>query len=220
MRAKLRKEMTKQYFLLFILGFLASCNNSDSNNVSFGASTDPLLELIKGKNVRQHMLILASDEMKGREAGTDNYDNAADYVIQNFKNYGLKALGDDSTFTQSIRFLESRLDVETAKFSLHKDNTKIDLIFRDDFIRSGGFGDISEEISAPMVFVGYGIVAPEYNHDDFAGIEVTNKILVMLSGAPPGFSTDQRAFYSSSRGKAQVAISRGAVWIITLRTQD
>jgi len=218
MRAKLRKKMNKQFFLLFILGLIASCNQPDSSDASFGPNTDALLERIKGKNVRQHMLILASDEMKGREAGTDNYDNAADYVIQNFKNYGLKSMGDDGVYTQSIRFLESRLDVETAKFSVHKDNTKIDLIFRDDFIRSGGFGGINEEISAPMVFVGYGIVAPEYNHDDFAGVEVTNKILVMLSGAPPGFSTDQRAFYSSGRGKAQVAIARGAVGIITLRT--
>ena len=102
--------------------------------------------------------------------------------------------------------------------SLEKDGESTTLVFRDDFIRSGGFGAAEEEITAELVFIGHGIIAPELDHDDFAGVDVNGKILVVLSGAPPMFDTDRRAFYSSGSGKAAVAVEKGAVGMITLRT--
>jgi hypothetical protein len=101
---------------------------------------------------------------------------------------------------------------------IYNDDQAVDFVFKDDYIRSGGFGNVSEKITAPLVFVGYGIIAPEYNHDDYKGINVKDKILVVLSGAPPNFNTDQRAFYSSGRTKAEIAIAQGASGIISLRT--
>ena len=164
------------------------------------------------------MEILASDEMLGREAGTENYDKAAQYVINNFKALGLQPLGHNGSYEQPIRFLESKLDIESTELIFFKDDHSIDLIFREDYLRSGGFGAIDEEILAPLAFVGYGIIASEYNHNDYENIDVKDKILVMLSGAPAEFTTDQRAYYSSSRTKAEIAIEQGAVGVITMRT--
>ena len=173
---------------------------------------------VSGDEIRRHMEVLADDAMEGREAGTAGYAKAADYVAAQFRSIGLLPGGDRGSFMQSIEFFETRLLPESARFTLHDGDIDISLQFRDDFIRSGGYGEAEEEITADLVFVGHGITAPEYGHDDFAGIDVAGKILVELSGAPPHFATDQRAFYSSSRGKAERAVELGAVGIVTLRT--
>ncbi len=176
------------------------------------------VESVTGAEIRAHMEILAADDMRGREAGTQFYDQAADYVVQQYEALGLEPLGDDGTFFQAIEFLDTRLVRGSARLVLTKDTASQDLVFRDDFIRAGGFGEETEEISAPLTFVGHGIVAPELGHDDFDGLDVSGDILVVLSGAPPQFDTDRRAFYSSRRGKAELAVEKGAVGIITVRT--
>ncbi len=179
---------------------------------------DAAIEKVTGTGVRAHMEALAADNMQGREAGTAGYQVAADYVAAQFREYGLEGLGDDGDFFQEIEFAETRLLPESARLSFVKSGEILELKFRDDFIRSGGYGEARESTDAPLVFVGHGIVAPEYAHDDYAGVDVSGKILVMLSGAPPQFATDQRAFYSSSRGKQALAAELGAVGIISIRT--
>lgn len=182
----------------------------DDNDIALGSIT--------AAEIRAHMEVLAADDMQGREAGTAGYKKAADYVAAGFRNIGLLPLGDDHSYFQNITFFETRLEPESAKLVLHAADADIEFAFRDDFIRSGSYGEPNETVTAPLVFAGHGIVAPEYAHDDFAGIDVAGKIIVVLSGAPPQFATDQRAFYSSSRGKDANAVERGAVGVITVRT--
>ena len=164
------------------------------------------------------MELLASDDMQGREAGTEFYQRAADYVVSQYRAAGLHPLGDDGSYFQSIEFFETRLIPESARFSLGQGDARLALEFPEDFVCAGGYGKAEEEVSADLVFVGHGIVAPDLDHDDYAEIDVAGKILVVLSGAPPGFDTDRRAYYSSSRGKAEVAVQQGAVGMITVRT--
>jgi hypothetical protein len=210
--------MFKKFIIGLFFTTIIACTSSNTDDSNLVNTIDFVVGELKGENVRKHMEVLASDEMLGREAGTENYDKAAQYLIQNFSDLGLKPLGSDSSFEQPIRFIESRLDTESTVMRIYNDDQAVDFIFKDDYIRSGGFGNVSEKITAPLVFVGYGIIAPEYNHDDYKGINVKDKILVVLSGAPPNFNTDQRAFYSSGRTKAEIAIAQGASGIISLRT--
>ena len=179
---------------------------------------DRAIQSVTGAEIRRHMIELASDEMQGREAGTEFYERAADYVVAQYRAIGLEPAGDGGTYLQEIEFFETRLVPESARMSISNGSVSEVLAFRDDFIRSGGYGAADEEITAPLLFAGHGIVAPELRHDDFAGVDARGKILVVLSGAPPGFDTDRRAFYSSSRGKAAVAVERGAVGMIVVRT--
>ncbi|MEQ9563924.1 MAG: M28 family peptidase [Woeseiaceae bacterium] len=183
-----------------------------------GADHELALGSITAAEIRGHMEVLAADEMQGREAGTPGFKKAADYVAAEFRGIGLLPLGDEQSYFQSIDFFETRLEPDSAGFVLHAPGDDIELLFRDDFIRSGGYGEPTESVTAPLVFVGHGIVAPEYAHDDFADIDVAGKIVVVLSGAPPQFATDQRAFYSSGRGKDVNAALRGAVGVITVQT--
>ena len=176
------------------------------------------LDSITGDEIRNHMEVLADDDMQGRAAGTVGFDSAAKYVAGQYRSIGLLPLGDKGSYFQEIRFFETRLREDSAAATLSNGETEVELIFRDDFIRAGGYGEKNESITAPLVFVGHGITAVEYGHDDFSEVDVTGKILVTLSGAPPQFATDQRAYYSSSRGKQAVAVQRGAVGIIVVRT--
>ena len=210
--------MFKKFIIGLFFTTIIACTSSNTDDSNLVNTIDFVVGELKGEIVRKHMEVLASDEMLGREAGTENYDKAAQYLIQNFSDLGLKPLGSDGSFEQPIRFIESRLDTESTVMRIYNDDQAVDFIFKDDYIRSGGFGNVSEKITAPLVFVGYGIIAPEYNHDDYKGINVKDKILVVLSGAPPNFNTDQRAFYSSGRTKAEIAIAQGASGIISLRT--
>jgi hypothetical protein len=73
-------------------------------------------------------------------------------------------------------------------------------------------------VSAPVVFAGFGVVAPELHHDDYAKVDVHGKIVMILSGAPANFPTDQRAFYSGSHLKERVAAQHGAVGLLSLNT--
>ncbi len=180
------------------------------------------LVAVTGSGVRAHMEVLASDAMEGREAGTGGYERAANYVAGQFADLGLEPLGDNGGYFQPIRFFETRLVPESAALTLHRADEDIPLRFRHDFVRSGGYGAAEETVRAPLLFVGYGITAPEYGHDDYAfdgePLDVAGHILVVLTGAPAHFATDQRAYYSSSRTKADRAEALGAVGILSVRT--
>jgi hypothetical protein len=195
--------------------FLAGCAEEAPSTVGGLAGAKAS---ITGKAVFEHMRKLASDEMEGREAGTHSYARAASYVADEFRDAGLEPFGDDGTYFQSVRLFESRLVPGSARLIVRKSGEDIELTFGEDFVRRGGFGDAHEDVSADLVFVGFGITAPEYDHDDFTGIDVAGKILVELTGAPPHFATDERAYYSSGSTKAATAAQRGAIGIISVRT--
>lgn len=185
---------------------------------------DIAFESLTGTKVRRHIEILAADDMQGRETGTAGHRKAAEYVASRFAQIGLQPFGDDAYF-QHVPLLETRLVQKSASMVLQRGNTVTTLEFGKDFIQYGGFvirknsfGIVYEAVTAPLVFVGFGIQAPGYNHDDFDGVDVKGKILVVFTGAPPTFSSDERAFYSSGAGKQALAVELGAVGIVTIRT--
>jgi len=183
-----------------------------------GETPAPELPPIPGDDVRAHMRVLADDAMEGREAGTDGHRRAAEYVAAQFAKAGLSPLGDDGSYLQNIDFLETRLAPETASIVLHQGDSDVPLVADEDFAQSGGYGDALEEVTAPLLFAGFGIRAPEYSHDDFAGVDATGRILVLFTGAPPQFGNDERAYYSSGIVKQALAVELGAAGILTIRT--
>ena len=75
----------------------------------------------------------------------------------------------------------------------------VELRFKEQFLPAPNYNAPSSEVSAPAVFVGFGVHAPELQHDDFAALDVRGKVAVLFNGAPARFDHDRRAFYSSSR---------------------
>ena len=156
--------------------------------------------------IKAHIDFLASDLLEGRETGTRGYDVAAAYVASQFALAGLEP------HVQEVRFRAGI--VETATFSIDGRPfvDRKDVIFTSPLLRE------SEEVDAQVVFAGFGIVAPGLAHDDYANLDVTGKIVLVLTGAPPRFPTTQRAFYSDMDMKLQNAADRGAAAVLSLRT--
>jgi Zn-dependent M28 family amino/carboxypeptidase len=158
--------------------------------------------------IAAHMRFLASDQLEGREPGTRGYNIAAEYVATQFTAIGLE------TSRQPIDFRVAKLQEDRSQYSVDGQP----LVIRKDIIPRPNFLETTSEVSAPIVFAGFGITAPELKHDDYAGIDVTGKIVLFLSGAPPSFPTDPRAYYSSGRLKDRNAARHGAVGILILNT--
>ena len=201
-----------------VLGAAATCSGASPGPGE--AAVKQALESVSGRRIREVMIMLADDAMEGRETGRPGFQRAADSVATRFAGLGLEPAGDGGTYFQSIRFFETRLDTASATAVLERGDQRVPLALKTDYICGGGLGPAHQEVTAPLVFVGFGVHAPEYSHDDFAGVEVRGKILVELSGAPPGFATDQRAFYSSGQIKSEEAVRRGAVGLVTVRTPE
>ena len=154
------------------------------------------------------MRFLASDLLEGREPGTRGYEIAAQYVRSQFESIGLE------TSYQPVDFRSAKLIEEQSSFVV--DNQPLTL--RKDVLLRPNFVQAASEVSAPVVFVGFGITAPELHHDDYASIDAKGKIVLMLSGAPAGFPTDQRAFYSGGHWKDKNAAKHGAIGVLTMLT--
>ena len=108
--------------------------------IRFAAEMATLAD-ITGRDIRAQMVILADDAMAGREAGSVAYDQAAAHVARLFAETGLNPLGEAGTFFQNIEFFETRLIPDSASTSLHAAGVTTELIFAEDFVRSGGYGE-------------------------------------------------------------------------------
>jgi hypothetical protein len=168
-------------------------------------------------NIRADMAFLASDRLKGREAGTPEYDMAANYVAGQMKQIGLKSLGDKSSYFQHVPLLAYRSIDQGAMTLRDKSGHASALVFGKDYV-VGGDPVAAQDLDAPLVFVGYGLVAPEHHRDDYAGLDVKGKIVVALVGAPKFLQTEERAYYRSGKVKLAAAQARGAAGFISVST--
>jgi Zn-dependent M28 family amino/carboxypeptidase len=208
-------KLRAQALCLVAASFVGGCTPPVDRNLDAGKA---MMQAVSAARVRADMEVLAADDMGGREAGTADYARAAAYVAAQFGGIGLRPLGDAGSFLQSVEFVEARLVPGTGALTLRGRGRDLRFAFGGDFMISGGYGDAEETVTAPLVFAGYGIRAPERNYDDFSGIDVRGTILVVFTGAPSAFGTSERAFYSSLTEKHQLARALGAVGVVTVQT--
>ncbi len=166
--------------------------------------------------MRAHMTFLADDLMEGREAGTRGYDLAANYVAAQFAQLGLKPAGDAGSYLQTVPLVAYRVAADGELKVAEAGAAQATLTFGEDFLPSPQADKAELALNAPLVFVGFGISAPERGRDDFAGLDVAGKIVVVLAGAPKGFQTEERAHYGSLNIKRVEAARRGAVGVLIL----
>ena len=162
-----------------------------------------------------HVQILASDGNEGRATGSPGHERAAAYVIDQFRALGLAPAGSDG-YRQPIAFVEQTILAEGSRATLVGRKGETSLAVPGDLIFSGGGGPVSPMVDAPLVFAGYGLRLPEAGHDDFAGLDIKGKIVVVLSGGP---ATISGALKSHARSERTAWLAeRGALGLITLVT--
>ncbi|TAJ71002.1 MAG: M20/M25/M40 family metallo-hydrolase [Phenylobacterium sp.] len=168
------------------------------------------------ERVRAHVAFLASDLLQGREAGSPGYDIAANYVASQFAQLGLKPAGANGGYFQPVPLLAVR-PADEGRFMLRgKDGAEVPLVFGEDVMPGQPHGPAERKVAAPLVFVGFGVVAPEHRRDDYKGLDVKGKIVVVLQGAPASFQTEERAYYANGRTKRAQAAAHGAVGVVSL----
>jgi Zn-dependent M28 family amino/carboxypeptidase len=139
--------------------------------------------VITSANLLKHIEILSSDAYTGRAPGTDGETRSVAYIIAQCKQIGLLPGAPDGGWVQKVQ-LWGMLSSGTLKLSAAGKQTP--LVAGTDYVAFSDMPSPSIEIpSSGMVFVGYGVVAPEYRWDDYAGIDVKGKTVVVLSGDPP-----------------------------------
>ncbi len=168
--------------------------------------------------IRAHMGFLASDLLEGREAGTRGYDIAAQYAAAQFAQLGLTPAGDAGSFFQTTPMISFRPADEGRLVLRDPKGAETSLEAGVDYVVTSNPTKAEVSVSAPLVFVGYGVVAPERGRDDYKGLDVKGKIVVVLDGAPRSFQSEERAYYRSGRTKRQEAEKRGAVGLISVYT--
>jgi Zn-dependent M28 family amino/carboxypeptidase len=165
--------------------------------------------------MKAHVLFLASDAMRGREAGSPEYDIAANYVASQFYAAGLRPAGDQGSFLQKVP-LVSYKPADKGGVAIAGEP----LVFGEDYIPAGNPAAPLVAVDAPVVFVGYGLVAPSIGRDDYSGVDVKGKIVAIVPGTPEGLNGEERAHFGSPATKAAIAMSKGAVGIVTLETPE
>ena len=170
-------------------------------------------------DIHAHMAFLASDLLRGREAGSVDFDIAASYVASQMEQLGLKPLGGDGkSYLQPVPLLSYRAADQGVLVLKDGAGKEEPLKFGEDYIVRGSALGAEIKLAAPLVFAGFGVVAPEHGRDDYAGLDVKGKIVVLLGGAPKNYQTEERAYYGNGRTKAAAALAHGAVGILGLDT--
>ncbi|QNQ09624.1 M28 family metallopeptidase [Sphingomonas alpina] len=166
--------------------------------------------------MKAHVMFLASDAMRGREAGSPEFDIAAQYVAAQFYAAGLRPAGQDGGYIQKVP-LTTYKAADKGNFVLSKAGAPPQaLVFGEDYTPGANPGRRETAIDAPVVFVGYGIVAPHVKRDDYAGVDVRGKIVAYFGGAPNSLQSEERAHFASPATKAVIAADHGAVGTIIL----
>lgn len=159
---------------------------------------------------------IASDANEGRQTGSAGYMRAADYVIGRMKKEGLRPAGDGG-FLQQVTFEQQIVDQDASRAALvTADGTQTALAVGDALLIRAGGEPRPDSVHAPLIFIGYGLHLPEQGYDDFAGLDLTGKIAVVISGGPGDISAPIK---SDARVKRAAALAKlGAVGVISLTT--
>jgi hypothetical protein len=165
-----------------------------------------------------HMRFLSDDLLQGRATGSDGYLIAARYVAAQFEALGLQPAGTDG-YMQDVPMRSAEVDEDKSWVRLSVPGLgPSELRHTDQVLVTPSFARGQDEVGAPVVFAGYGIVAPDLQHDDYEGIDVRGKVVAMLFGAPRPFPSLLRAHYGNQRLKAETAAARGAVGLLVMST--
>ena len=175
---------------------------------------------IRADAIRAHMAFLADDALEGRQPGTRGYDLAAKYARTHLEALGLRGGGEDGSFYQSVPLRRGDAVPSGCSFVLAGPRGRRSLSFEADYIFGDPEAGIERKVSAPLVFAGFGVTAPELQYDDYEGIDATGKIVVLLSNAPATFPPTLRAHYADGLTKQENAVAHGAVAMVRINLPE
>jgi Zn-dependent M28 family amino/carboxypeptidase len=201
------------------------------------AAPDPAAELglpakvaatlhgIDVEHIRAHVRFLADDLLEGRGTGARGGDIAANYIATQFALDGLKPAGDTGGYLQKVAFTGVHTLPATTASLQPTQGKALDLKLADDYVVGNQTQTEKADIDAPIVFVGYGIEAPEYHWNDFAGVDVKGKVVLVIVNEPPSkdpkfFNGEALTYYGRWTYKFEEAAKKGALGALIIHRTD
>ena len=186
------------------------------------ASNTPTLD---SEKIRAHVKYLASDELEGRGMNQKGGDLAAQYIADQFKTYGLKPAGDNGTYFQNVPMVGVQTLPATTFSLVPNSGDPFPLKLLDDYVTTNEAQTPTADFDAPIVFVGYGITAPEYNWDDYKGYDLKGKVALLfvsepISDDPNFFKGKALTYYGRWTYKFEETARHGAVATLIIHRSD
>jgi Zn-dependent M28 family amino/carboxypeptidase len=167
-----------------------------------------------GQTWWDHIKFLADDKLEGRDTGSRGEREAQKYAVEQLKKAGAEPAGVDG-FYQPVKFVSRQIVEKDCSLALIRDGKREELVLGDDAI-IGTRVMPAPEVEAALVFAGYGLKVPEKNYDDFAGLDVRGKIIVILAGSPAEIPGALASHYQTAAERWKILRAAGAIGIVSL----
>src|SRR5581483_2207015 len=183
------------------------------------------MQKINPDRIRAHVRFLADDLLEGRGTGQRGGELAAQYMATQFALYGLKPAGDNGTYMQKVPLVGVTPQPETTFSLVSANGSAMHLMPLEQYVAYDQTQQAQSEIDADLVFVGYGIEAPEYKWNDYKDVDVRGKVLLMLVNEPPSedvnfFKGKALTYYGRWTYKYEEAARKGAVGAILIHRTE
>jgi Zn-dependent M28 family amino/carboxypeptidase len=185
----------------------------------------PAMQKVDPERIRAHVRFLAHDLLEGRGTGQRGGDIAAEYIATQFALDGLQPAGDNGTFLQKVPMVGVTPDPATTFSLVGTSGPAKDLKPLTEYVAYNEMQQPESDVDAEIVYVGYGIEAPQYNWDDYKGADVKGKVLLMLVNEPPSddpkfFNGRALTYYGRWTYKYEEAARKGAVGAILIHKTE
>jgi Zn-dependent M28 family amino/carboxypeptidase len=220
----MRKNLVLLSLIVLICGVLAQ-NSPRPMSVHFPPAAIAAFQKIDAERIRAHVRFLSHDLLEGRGTGQRGGDIAAEYIATQFALDGLKPAGDNGTYMQKVPMVGTMLAPETRFSFVPAKGSPRDLKFLSEYTAYDETQQTESNVNADIIYVGYGIQAPEYQWDDYKGVDVKGKVLLMLVNEPPSddvkfFKGKALTYYGRWVYKYEQAARKGAVGAILIHKTD
>jgi Zn-dependent M28 family amino/carboxypeptidase len=181
---------------------------------------------VSADRIREQDKFISDDLFEGRYPGLRGGELAAKYIASQFALMGLKPAGDNGTYLQQVNFVGLKAIPAQPSFELEPaQGSPVLLKFGDDYTASNQTLTAATTFDAPIVFVGYGVTAPEFNWNDYAGVDVKGKVILCIVGDPPSddpkfFGGKALTYYGRWIYKFEQAARMGAVGALIIHRTD
>ena len=226
--------MRTRVVVLFVLLVCSNISTAQSSHKNPKLSTDSVrlpgagfaaMQKVDPERIRAHVRFLSHDLLEGRGTGQRGGDIAAEYIGTQFALYGLKPAGDNGTYLQKVPMVGITPEPETTFSLVSSKGATADLKPLEQYVAYDQTQQLRSDVDADIVYVGYGIEAPEYGWDDYKGTDVRGKVLLMLVNEPPSddvkfFKGKALTYYGRWTYKYEEAARKGAVGVILIHQTE
>jgi Zn-dependent M28 family amino/carboxypeptidase len=192
--------------------------------VSAWSADPPAPPALSAERMKADVVYLASDRLEGRGPGTRGEELTTDHIAGEFKKAGLKPVGERGTYLQPVPLVRISTSPKSTLQAI-KGDEKLDIVCDEEFSGMSHTQTELEEFDAEAIFVGHGITAPEFDWDDYKGVDVKGKVVVLFTNEPPSddpkfFGGKALTYYGRWTFKFEEATRRGARACFIIHTNE